>query len=61
MIGKRSNLRDEADNHVLELAIAGNAECIITSNKRDFMESDLKFPALDVLNPVEFLAKEIWK
>ncbi len=57
----RPNLRDEADNHVLELAIAGNAECIITSNKRNFMASDLKFPALDILNPVEFVAKEIWK
>ncbi len=53
----RPNLQDEADNHVLELAIAGNASCIITSNKRDFMKSELKFPGLNILNPMEFLDK----
>ncbi len=53
----RPNLRDEADNHVLELAMAGNAKCIITANKRDFLKAELKFPGLAILNPVEFLNK----
>jgi uncharacterized protein len=51
----RPNLQDEADNHVLELAVAGNATCIITANKRDFLKAELKFPGVDILNPVEFL------
>jgi putative PIN family toxin of toxin-antitoxin system len=53
----RPNLRDEADNHVLELAIAGNASCIITANKRDFVSSEIKFPSVDILNAAEFLKK----
>jgi putative PIN family toxin of toxin-antitoxin system len=53
----RPNLRDEADNHVLELAVAGNATSIITANKRDFLKSQMKFPGVDILNPVEFLDK----
>lgn len=51
----RPNLRDEADNHVLELAIAGNAACIITANKRDFVSGELKFGTMAVLSPSEFL------
>ncbi len=53
----RPNLRDEADNHVLELAVAGNAACIVTANKRDFMKPEMKFPGIEILNPVEFLNK----
>lgn len=51
----RPNLRDEADNHVLELAVAGNAACIITANKRDFLRQEMKFPNIDIMNPIEFL------
>lgn len=51
----RPNLPDEADNHVVELAIAGNAEVIITANKKDFRNAELKFQGLDILNPAEFL------
>lgn len=51
----RPNLRDEADNHVLELAVAGNAAYIVTANKRDFLKSELKFSGLEILNPIEFL------
>jgi uncharacterized protein len=53
----RPNLKDEADNHVLELAVAGNASCIVTANKRDFLKSELKFPRIDILSSVEFLDK----
>ncbi|MCA6613908.1 MAG: putative toxin-antitoxin system toxin component, PIN family, partial [Pseudanabaena sp.] len=33
----RPNLRDEADNHLIELAIAGNAQIIATKNIKDFL------------------------
>jgi putative PIN family toxin of toxin-antitoxin system len=51
----RPNLGDEADNHVLELAVAGGAEAIITSNTRDFVRSELSFPTVKVLTPRQFL------
>ena len=51
----RPNLRDEGDNHVLELAVASGAEAIVTHNVRDFRGSDLRFPAVHILRPNEFL------
>lgn len=51
----RPNLRDEGDNHLIELAIAGGAEAIVTKNKRDLLSGDLRFPHLAVLTPSEFL------
>ncbi len=33
--GWRPNLPDEGDNHLFELALAGNAAAIITHNVRD--------------------------
>lgn len=35
----RPNLVDEADNHLIELAIAGNAQIIVTRNIKDFKKS----------------------
>lgn len=56
--GWRPNLRDEGDNHVVELAVAGGAEVIVTKNIRDFRSAELHFPGLRILRP-EDLAKEI--
>ncbi len=53
----RPNLRDEANNHLMELAVAGGAEMIITANKKDFRNSELNFPSIKILNPAEFLNK----
>jgi uncharacterized protein len=56
----RPNLRDEADNHVMELAIAGGAEMIITANKKDFRNAELNFPNIEICSPVEFLDKGLF-
>jgi putative PIN family toxin of toxin-antitoxin system len=53
----RPNLRDEADNHLVELAIGGGAVAIITSNKKDFANSQLAFPHLKVETAGEFLLR----
>ena len=51
----RPNLRGEGDNHVLELAIAGGADAVITNNVRDFAGGELKFPGIHIMTPVQFL------
>ena len=51
----RPNLRDEGDNHVLELAVAGGASAIVTNNVSDFRSSDLRFPDVRILTPKDFL------
>ena len=39
----RSNLNDEDDNFVVELAVASGAEAIITYNLKDFTNAELSF------------------
>lgn len=56
--GWRPNLRDEEDNHLIELAVAGRASAIITKNARDFRSAELHFSGLKILLPEEAL-KEI--
>ena len=51
----RPNLLDEADNHLIELAVAGNAQIIATRNIKDFRRSQLQFPQLEILKPEEVL------
>ena len=51
----RPNLRDENDNFLIELAIAGNCSCIITNNTRDLRSAELSFKELKILTPEEFL------
>lgn len=53
--GWRPNLRDEGDNYLVELAIAGGAKAIVTYNIRDFRLGDLRWPNLAVLTPPECL------
>ena len=54
----RPNLPDEADNHLIELAVAGGADLIVTRNLRDVGHGELQFPHLRVISPEAFL-KEI--
>jgi putative PIN family toxin of toxin-antitoxin system len=51
----RPNLKDEADNHLIELAVAGNAEIIATNNIRDFQNPELLFPNLAILKPEQII------
>ncbi len=54
----RPNLRDEADNHLIELAVAGGASDVVTKNMRDFRFAELHFPGLRILQP-EVLLEEM--
>lgn len=51
----RPNLRDEGDNHIVELAVAAGASHIVTWNTRDFAAMELRFPLLRCLPPSDFL------
>jgi len=52
----RPNLPDEADNHLIELAIAGYAEVIVTNNLNDLLHGELRFPNLKIQSPRQFLS-----
>ena len=54
----RPNLPDEADNHLVELAVAGNAEAIITHNARDVASGDLVFDGIRIVAPGDLLKEE---
>jgi putative PIN family toxin of toxin-antitoxin system len=51
----RPNLTDEGDNHLIELAVAGGANFIITQNTSDLRSGELRFPGIRVVTPAEFL------
>ena len=51
----RPNLRDEADNHVVELAIAAGVAYIITNNVTDFASAELKRLGYEVVTPEQIL------
>lgn len=53
----RPNLPDEGDNHLVELAVAGGAETLVTLNTRDFRGGELSFPQLRVETPGEFIQR----
>jgi predicted nucleic acid-binding protein len=49
------NLPDEVDNHLVDLAIVGGADVIVTNNVRDLRHGELTFPHLQILTPAQFL------
>lgn len=51
----RPNLPDEADNHLIELAVAGSAAAIVTRNIRDLATGELRFEGLQILTPEQCL------
>jgi len=57
----RPNLPDEADNHLIELALAGQATTIVTNNVHDVGRGELRFPSLAVRTPAQFLEDIQWQ
>jgi len=51
----RPNLKDEGDNHIIELSISGRAECVITQNIKDFSKTQLQFDDLEIMTPAKML------
>lgn len=54
----RPNLKDEGDNFIIELAVAGNAQYIVTKNLKDFKQSELIFDGFSVVTPKDLLEKK---
>ncbi|MCW5205434.1 putative toxin-antitoxin system toxin component, PIN family [Desulfobulbus sp. F5] len=57
----RPNLQDEGDNHIIELAVAGGAGCIITKNIKDLKSGELLFDTLRIVTPDEFIEEALWE
>lgn len=55
----RPNLKDESDNHFVDLAVASNADVIISYNLRDLTSDELRFD-WQSMTPEQFL-KERFK
>lgn len=56
---RRPNLPDEGDNHLIELALAGGAQAIVTHNLRDLRGGELQLGTLRVMTPAQCL--EEWR
>lgn len=54
----RPNLQDESDNFLIELAVAGNAETIVTNNIKDLGSAELSFENLQIYKPEQLLRGE---
>ena len=54
----RPNLPGESDNHLVELAVAGNAEAIITHNAGDVASGELVFDGIRIVAPGDLLKDE---
>ncbi|ESQ80999.1 putative toxin-antitoxin system toxin component, PIN family [Asticcacaulis sp. YBE204] len=52
----RPQLRDPADEFVLEAAVNGGASAVITFNQRDFLPAAGRF-GLDVMKPVDLIRR----
>jgi putative PIN family toxin of toxin-antitoxin system len=51
----RPNLKGEGGNFLIELALAGNADAIISNSVKDLHGAALKFPELRILTPDKML------
>ena len=51
----RPNLGYEDDNFLIELALAGNSQLIVTNNVKDLVAAELKFDDLRILKPEQML------
>lgn len=53
----RPNLIDEADNHLIELAVASESCYIVTNNIKDFVHPNLHFD-IEIVTAKNFISKE---
>jgi len=53
--GWRPNLKDEADNHLIELAVAGGVQYLVTKNTKDFKDPELRFSHFQIVRPEKFI------
>lgn len=53
----RPNLKDESDNKFMELAVTSQSDFLITSNVRDFQNSELIIEQLQIITPANFVKK----
>ena len=51
----RPNLVDEADNFILEIAVAAWPCTIVTHNLKDFRNTQLRFPQISIITPGQLL------
>ena len=51
----RPNLKDEADNFILEIAVAAWPCTIVTHNLKDFVHAELRFPQIALCTPGQLL------
>ncbi|VVE47582.1 PIN domain-containing protein [Pandoraea fibrosis] len=51
-------LPDPDDRHVLAAAIAGHADCIVTSNRRDFPDAIASEYGLEIVDPDRFIINQ---
>ena len=54
----RPNLPDESDNHLIELAVAGNAKWIVTGNTKDIAAGELVFDSFRIITPRVWLERK---
>ncbi len=45
------------DNHIIELAIAANADYIVTNNLKDFAQPELLHAGYEVISPQQLLRR----
>lgn len=53
------DLPDDKDLHVLAAAIAGHADCIVTSNLKDFPAATLQPLGLEAIHPDDFIVNQL--
>jgi len=58
-VAREIQLPDPNDVHVLAAAIAGKANCIVTSNLKDFPSTTVNAYAIDVIDPDTFICQQL--
>ena len=49
---------NESDNHLIELAVAGNAAWIVTGNTKDIAAGELVFDSFRIITPRAWLERK---